>query len=158
MAAVPQAATKGGKKITILLAGQLTKTVTSGACSSSSRSSCSTCCSCCSLLTLLHISLSLSLAPPCPSQSGQRACAAAWWSPVTRACRGWPTCPSRPRTCGRSPASHCSSSSGWATASSGRSGWVRVPGGEGRKRGGVGGGREEPIRERAEGKLDLALA
>jgi len=68
------------------------------------------------------------LHPLASHQPGQRGCAAGLSCRATKACLGWPTCPSKPKTCGRSPGSRCSSSSASATDSSARSGWVRNPG------------------------------
>lgn len=62
---------------------------------------------------------------PC-AQRGLRGCAVDWSSPATRACLASPTCPSKPKTCGKSHESRFSSSSAWGTASSERSGWVRI--------------------------------
>lgn len=61
-------------------------------------------------------------------QSGRPGCAAAWPCRAPRGPPNWPTCRSKPKTCGRSPASPCSCSRSWATGSSGKCGWVG-PGG-----------------------------
>lgn len=61
-------------------------------------------------------------------QSGRPGCAAAWPCRAPRGPPNWPTSRSKPKTCGRSPASPCSCSRSWATGSSGKCGWVG-PGG-----------------------------
>lgn len=52
--------------------------------------------------------------------------AVAWWFPATKGCHASPTCPLKPKTCGRSRGSRYSSSSVSGTGSLGRSGWVRI--------------------------------
>jgi len=64
--------------------------------------------------------------------------AVAWWFPAIKGCLASPTCPLKPKMCGRSRGSRCSSSSGSGTGSLGRSGWVRIqspPEDEGRMEG-----------------------
>lgn len=68
-------------------------------------------------------------------QSGRLGCAAAWPCHATREPPNWPTSQSKPKTCGRSPASPSSSSRSWGMGSSGKSGWVG-PGGQARARDG----------------------
>lgn len=60
-------------------------------------------------------------------QPGLPGCAAGWSCRATKVCLASPTCPSKPKTCGRSRGSRCSSSNVWATASLEKSGWVCIP-------------------------------
>lgn len=58
------------------------------------------------------------------SQPGPQGCAAAWSCRATKACLVWPTCQSKPKTCGRSRENRCSSSNVLETDSLEKSGWV----------------------------------
>lgn len=62
----------------------------------------------------------------CCVQIEPRGSAVAWWFPATKACPASLTCPSKPKTCGRSHGSRCSWSSVSGMGSLGRFGWVRI--------------------------------
>lgn len=68
----------------------------------------------------------LKFTPYSPIQPGLQVCVAGWSCRATKACPVWPTCPSKPKMCGRSRGSRCSSSNVSAMASLERSGWVCI--------------------------------
>jgi len=79
------------------------------------------------ILVLLSFSLVLTNAVAIRFfQPGPRGCAADWSCRATKACLVWPTCLLKPKTCGRSRGSRCSSLNASATASLEKSGWVCI--------------------------------